>query len=126
MGGINRIILTGHLAKDPEIRFTKDEEIIATFTVKVRDISGTKIVSYSCKAKDKIAKLVGEYLKKGSFVGIEGKEMISFVTGKECIEVADLLMLDKGLGKKGILKKDEMVREVVVDNAKEKVVKFTF
>ncbi len=38
MAGLNRMIMTGRLTRDPEIRYTKNEIPVARFTVAVNRI----------------------------------------------------------------------------------------
>ena len=77
MAGINRMIMTGRLTKDPAISYTKEEVPLARFTVAVNGIkrkAGKAPVEYfNCVAWRGLAMIAGEYLKKGSLVAIEGK-----------------------------------------------------
>lgn len=77
MAGLNRLILTGRLTKDPEIRFTKEEIPVARFTVAVNGIKrkakDAPVEYFNCVAWRGLASICGEYLKKGSLVAIEGK-----------------------------------------------------
>jgi single-strand DNA-binding protein len=80
MASVNKVILVGSLGRDPEMRFMPNGEAVANFSIATsenwKDKSGVKqektewhnIVMYR-----KLAELVGEYLKKGSPVYIEGK-----------------------------------------------------
>ncbi|MDH3627844.1 MAG: single-stranded DNA-binding protein [Acidobacteriota bacterium] len=79
MASINKVILIGNLGKDPEIRYTTGGTPVANFTMATTerwsDPSGEKkektewhrIVVWA-----KQAEFVGEYLKKGRQVYIEG------------------------------------------------------
>lgn len=105
MAGLNRMILTGHLTRDPEIRFTKDEIPVAKFTVAVNGIKHKNkeadVQFFNCVAWRGLASIVGEYLKKGSMVAIEGKLNVKPYESKGVkkyfteIVVDNLLMLDK-------------------------------
>jgi single-strand DNA-binding protein len=80
MASINKVILIGSLGKDPEVRFMPNGEAVANFSIATseswKDKSGIKqehtewhnIVAYR-----KLAEIIGEYLKKGSPIYIEGK-----------------------------------------------------
>ena len=103
MAGINRMILTGRLTKDPEIRFTKEEIPVARFTVAVNGFKKngqTPVEYFNCVAWRGLASIAGEYLKKGSLVAIEGKMTMKpyEVNGVKKIShevvVDNLLMLD--------------------------------
>ncbi len=78
--GINKVILIGNLGKDPEIRYTPSGDAIANLTVATSESwkdkqSGEqkeltewhRVVAYG-----KLAQIMGEYLKKGSKVYVEG------------------------------------------------------
>ncbi len=105
MPGLNRMIITGNLTKDPEIRFTKEEIPVAKFTVAVDDIKrkdkDTKVNYFNCIAWRGLANVVGEYVKKGSLVAVEGKLQIRpyEINGqkKQATEIIvdNLMMLDK-------------------------------
>ncbi len=79
--GINKVILVGNLGQDPEIRYTPGGLAIANVTVATSDSwkdkqSGEqqertewhRVVFFS-----RLAEVVGEYLRKGSQVYIEGR-----------------------------------------------------
>jgi single-strand DNA-binding protein len=76
MGALNRIILTGRLAADPEVRYTKDETPYSQFSVAVNRISKDKESTADfirCVAWGNLAKVCGKFLKKGRLVALEGK-----------------------------------------------------
>lgn len=105
MAGLNRMIMTGRLVRDPEVRYTKEEIPVAKFTVAVNDIkrkNGTENVNFfNCVAWRGLAGICGEYLKKGSMVAIEGKLQIKAYESKGVkkqsteVVVDNMLMLDK-------------------------------
>ena len=79
MGSVNKVILIGNLGRDPEVRYTTSGTPVANFTMATTDRwtdpSGEKkertewhrIVVWA-----KQAEIVGEYLKKGKQVYVEG------------------------------------------------------
>jgi single-strand DNA-binding protein len=82
MAGVNKVILVGHLGKDPEIRRTQDGRPIANMSLATSETwrdkqSGERkektewhrIVVYS----EGLAKVAEQYLKKGAKVYIEGQ-----------------------------------------------------
>ena len=105
MAGLNRMILTGNLTRDPEVRYTKDELPVARFTVAVNGIKRKdkeeQVNYFNCVAWRGLANICGEYLKKGSLVAIEGKLQIRPYESKgekkkfTEIVVDNMLMLDK-------------------------------
>ena len=83
---MNRVILTGRLAADPEIRYTKTEKAVAHFSLAVarQFKKGENSADFiKCIAWEGLAKVCGEYLKKGRLVAIEGKLQISSYQDKK-------------------------------------------
>ncbi len=79
MMSLNRTILVGRLAADPEVRYTTNEIPVARFALAVGRPSknGEKEVDFiNIVAWRGLAKICGEYLKKGKPVAIEGKLQI--------------------------------------------------
>ena len=73
---LNRTILVGRLAADPEVSYTTNEIPVARFALAVGRPSknGEKEVDFiNIVAWRGLAKICGEYLKKGKPVAIEGK-----------------------------------------------------
>ena len=98
----SKVIIVGKLKEDPEIRFTKEEVPVAKFWVIV---DGDKEPSqYTCIAMKGLATVVGEHLKKGSLVAIEGElkvqsydsPAVGYKPAKSVqVYIENLLMLDK-------------------------------
>ena len=77
---VNKVILIGHLGKDPEVRYMPNGEAVANVSIATsenwKDKSGEKqektewhnLVFYK-----RLAEIVGEYLKKGSQIYVEGR-----------------------------------------------------
>lgn len=72
---INNVVLTGRLGRDPEVKTTSSGKSVATFSVAVDDGYGdNKTTSWvRVVAWEKTADAVGEYLHKGSLVGVSGR-----------------------------------------------------
>ena len=77
---INKVMLIGRLAADPEVRYTNDGTAVATFriatTEKWNNQKGEKEEKtewHKIVAWRKLGEICGEYLKKGGLVYIEGK-----------------------------------------------------
>ena len=79
--GINKVILVGNLGKDPEIKYTASGAAIANLTIATSESwndkqTGEKVEKtewHRVVAFQRLAEIMGEYLKKGSQVYIEGK-----------------------------------------------------
>jgi len=80
-GSINKVMLIGNLGRDPEVRFTQNGLAVANVTIATTEswkdkASGEnqertewhRVVFYN-----RLAEIVGEYLKKGSKIFIEGR-----------------------------------------------------
>ncbi len=87
MGGLNRSILAGRLVADPEVRYTGDEVAVAHFRLAINRGSkknGTDTTDFiSCVAFGGLAKICGEYLKKGRLVAVEGRLQIRSFESKD-------------------------------------------
>lgn len=78
---LNKCMFIGRLGKDPEIRYTPSGSAVASFSVACGEQwkdkqSGEKQERtewVSATAFGKLAEIIGEYLKKGSQIYIEGK-----------------------------------------------------
>lgn len=75
---INRVVLTGRLTRDVELKATSTGNNVASFTVAVdgftRDQNGENNSSFiNCVAWSNSAKFVSTYCKKGSLVALEGR-----------------------------------------------------
>ena len=76
MASMNKAILMGRLTADPEIRYTANEKPVAHFSIAVDRPTkdGEKSVDFiNCVAWEGLAKVCGEWLKKGRLVAIEGR-----------------------------------------------------
>lgn len=82
---MNKVILMGRLARDPEIRYTQSTKAVATFTLAVdrrvrRSADGQPPQQTAdfipIVAWDKTAELCGNYLTKGRQVLIEGRMQV--------------------------------------------------
>ncbi|MCX6141738.1 MAG: single-stranded DNA-binding protein [Ignavibacteriales bacterium] len=77
---VNKVTLIGNLGKDPELRYTSSGVAVATFSMATseswKDPEGNtqeRTQWHSIVAWRKLAEIVGEYLKKGSKVYLEGR-----------------------------------------------------
>ena len=81
MAGINKVILVGHLGRDPEMRYTQSEVAVCSFSLATsetyRDRNSDEKVTqtewHNIILWRKLAETAGKYLRKGSQVYIEGK-----------------------------------------------------
>ena len=80
MKSVNKVILVGHLGKDPEVKYTPQGTPVAKFTLatneRYKDKQGEwqdRTEWHNITAWQRLAEIAGEYLKKGSQVYIEGR-----------------------------------------------------
>ena len=108
---VNRATLVGRVGRDPELRFTADGTPVASFSMAMTEIYKRKD---GTKADDttwldivvwrKLAEIVGEYVKKGALLYVEGKIQVQKYEDREGVKrqkiqvVADQM---KMLGSKG-------------------------
>src|SRR5215831_9554329 len=76
---VNKVILLGNLGKDPELKYTPQGTAVAKFTLatneRFKDKEGQwqdRTEWHNITAWARTAEIVGEYLKKGNKVYIEG------------------------------------------------------
>ncbi len=78
--GLNKVLLIGHLGRDPEIRYTPGGLAIANFSLATSESYTTKDGNRETRTEwhrivafGRLAEICGEYLNKGSMVYIEGR-----------------------------------------------------
>jgi single-strand DNA-binding protein len=71
---MNKVILVGRLARDPEVRYTQSGKANATFTLAINRYGKNNEADFiNCVAWEKLAEIVGNNLLKGSQVLVEGR-----------------------------------------------------
>jgi len=80
MKSVNKVILVGHLGKDPEVKYTPQGTPVAKFSIatneRYKDKQGEwqdRTEWHNITAWQRLAEIAGEYLKKGSQVYVEGR-----------------------------------------------------
>jgi len=76
MGGLNRSILAGRLVSDPVVRYTQNETAVTHFRLAINRNGSENADFIDCVAWGGLAKICGEYLKKGRLVAVEGRIQI--------------------------------------------------
>ena len=79
--GINKVILVGNLGKDPEVRYMPNGQAVANVTIATSESWKDKNTGEQQEKTEwhrvvffrRLAEIVGEYLKKGSKIYVEGK-----------------------------------------------------
>ncbi len=77
---VNKVILVGNLGKDPEVKYTPSGVPVAKFSLatneRYKDKAGEwqdRTEWHNIVAWQRLAEIVGEYVKKGSKIYIEGR-----------------------------------------------------
>lgn len=79
MSGINKVILVGHLGKDPELRYLEDHVAVVSFPLATSDFvmkGGARIEQtewHNIVMWRSLAEAAQKVLKKGKLIYIEGK-----------------------------------------------------
>ncbi|MBI1396647.1 MAG: single-stranded DNA-binding protein [Betaproteobacteria bacterium] len=80
MASVNKVILVGNLGRDPEVRYTPDNNAVANVSIATTDVWRDKSGEKQERTEwhrvaffGKLAEIAGEYLKKGSQVYVEGR-----------------------------------------------------
>lgn len=80
MSGVNKVILVGNLGRDPEVRYTKSGQAVASFSLATSERwtgkdgnKEEKTEWHRIVAWGKLGEICGEYLSKGKQVYIEGR-----------------------------------------------------
>jgi single-strand DNA-binding protein len=81
MAGVNKVVLIGHLGRDPEVRYTADGQAVANFSIATSDEWTDKDTGekkqrtewHRIVAWRRLGEICGEYLSKGRQVYVEGK-----------------------------------------------------
>ena len=87
---VNKVILIGNLGKDPEVKYTPSGTAVAKFSLatneRYKDKGGEwqdRTEWHNVVAWQRLAEIVGEYVKKGSKLYIEGRLQTSSWDDKE-------------------------------------------
>jgi len=96
MASVNKVILIGAVGRDPEVRYSQSGKAIANLSIatsqKRKDKQTGEYVEdtqwHRLKFFDKLAEIVGEYVKKGSTIYVEGQIKYGKFTNKDGMEIS--------------------------------------
>ena len=93
MASVNKVILVGNLGRDPEVRYLPSGDPVANVTIatssKYKSKTGEMVEEtewHRVTFFGKLAEIVGQYLKKGRSVYIEGRIKTRNYTDKDGVE----------------------------------------
>ena len=119
---LNKVMIIGNVTRDPEVRATPSGQNVASFSVATNrrwtDQSGEKkeqVEYHNVVAWRNLADIIGQYVKKGSKIYIEGRlqtrswdDQSGVKKYKTEIVVDNMIMLDRaGANNGGVAKKTE-------------------
>ena len=85
---MNKLILTGRLCKNPEIKAIGDNNMVAKFTIAVnrnyKDKDGNRPADFiPCEAFGKTAEFISNYVTKGRLVEVDGEMRVDQYQNEE-------------------------------------------
>ena len=87
---VNKVILVGNIGKEPEVKYTPSGTAVAKFSLatneRYKDKTGNwqdRTEWHNIVAWQRLAEIVGEYVKKGSKIYVEGRLQTSSWDDKE-------------------------------------------
>jgi single-strand DNA-binding protein len=112
-GSVNKVILVGHLGRDPEVRVTGSGQSVASFSVATNEKWTGKTGQpeertewHNITAWGRLAELCRDYLKKGAQVYIEGRLQTREYEDKDKIKrrtteviAREVVFMGKGTGR---------------------------
>ena len=91
---MNLVVLTGRLTRDPELKFGQSGKAYSRFSLAVdRPFQKGEADFINCVAFGKTAELIGEYLRKGRKVGVNGRLQMNRYEATEKKEQAMMYLL---------------------------------
>ena len=92
MASVNKVILMGNVGRDPEVRYTPNGKAVANVSIAttrkykkegelMEDTQWHRVVFY-----ERLAEVVGEYVKKGKPIYVEGSLKYGKYTDKDGVE----------------------------------------
>jgi len=72
---MNRVLLTGRLTRDPEMRSLANSKVVTQFSIATNEYRGgqEKAEFHTVVTWDRLAEICAQYLGKGQLVAIEGR-----------------------------------------------------
>jgi single-strand DNA-binding protein len=95
MSGLNKVILIGHLGRDPEVRRTQAGGSVVTFSIATSDAWRDKATGERKERtewhnivifNENLGKIAEDYLKKGAQCYVEGKLRTRTYTDRDSVE----------------------------------------
>ena len=94
MASVNKVIIMGNCGRDPEVRYLADGKAVANISIATTSRrkdkqSGENIETtewHRVTFYDKLAEIVGEYVKKGKPLYVEGRLKYGKFTNKDGVE----------------------------------------
>ena len=94
MASVNKVILIGNTGRDPDIRYMPNGKAVASFSLATSESWKDKQTGekkektewHNCTAFAPLAEIIGQYVKKGQSLYVEGKLTTEKYTDKSGVE----------------------------------------
>ncbi len=85
MANFNKVILIGNLTRDPELRYTKSDKAVVSFSLGVASGWGDNETTSWCSftAWEKQAEAIAKFFKKGDKILIDDSELVTRTWDKD-------------------------------------------
>lgn len=84
---MNKVILTGRLTRDPELRYTANNKAVCDFTIATNrpaNRDGERVADFiNCRVWGKTAENLTKYQNKGNLIAVIGRIQVDNFTDKE-------------------------------------------
>ena len=98
---LNKVILQGRLTENPELKFTKTDKALTTFSVAVEDNRKTgnerNVNFFRIQAWGASAEFICKYFEKGQMILVDGRLTTSSYTDKNNIKRKDVYIVAEGI-----------------------------
>lgn len=125
---LNKVILQGRLTENPELKFTKTEKALTTFSVAVEDNRKTgderNVNFFKIQAWGASAEFICKYFEKGQMILVDGRLTTSSYTDKNDIKRKDVYIVAEGInfcGAKSAQAQEKDIEDIFDENVPEEI-----
>ena len=125
---LNKVILQGRLTENPELKFTKTEKALTTFSVAVEDNRKTgderNVNFFRIQAWGASAEFICKYFEKGQMILVDGRLTTSSYTDKNDIKRKDVYIVAEGInfcGAKSAQAQEKDIEDIFDENVPEEI-----
>ena len=125
---LNKVILQGRLTENPELKFTKTDKALTTFSVAVEDNRKTgnerNVNFFRIQAWGASAEFICKYFEKGQMILVDGRLTTSSYTDKNNIKRKDVYIVAEGInfcGAKSAQAQEKDIEDIFDENVPEEI-----